>query len=116
MPSRRQEPGVHDCGIRYDGYAPMGCPDPRVHRRPARDDVGLSGRVIEGGEGYTARPPAPLPAPGMERPWREIADLLAGELSAYAACGVHPVAAARAECRACAARAAMNVYRVARGR
>ena len=24
--------GVHICGIRYDGFAPPGCPDPGVHR------------------------------------------------------------------------------------
>lgn len=28
---------VHNCGIRYDGFAPDGCPDPGAHRRRPLD-------------------------------------------------------------------------------
>lgn len=67
--------------------------------------------------GPVKMPPAEpgLPSQGPQRPWREIADLLAGELAQYATCTAHPPAAAQEDCRACAARAAMSIYKIARG-
>lgn len=53
--------------------------------------------------------------PFASKTWRDIADMLAGELAQFGTCPVHPSAGARDDCLECRVRTAMTVYRQARG-